>query len=188
LFTDIEGSTRLWDEHPDEMRAALEAHDALIRDAAASAGGYVFATGGDGFCVAFQRAHSALEAVLAVRTVLQEFSWPKVVTLKVRMALHTGEAVERDGDYFGPSVNRAARLLTVAGGDQIVVSAATASLLSDGVPPGVRLIDAGTYTLRGIERPDHLFQLRPPGADVLALSAPAVTGNLPGALTTYVGQ
>jgi predicted ATPase/class 3 adenylate cyclase len=188
LFTDIEGSTRLWEQHPDEMRLALEAHDALVRDPVEKADGFVFATGGDGFCVAFQRAHSALEVVLAVRTALQEFSWPKAVTLKVRMALHTGEAIERDGDYFGPSVNRAARLLTVAGGDQIVVSAATASLLSDGVPPGVRLIDAGTYTLRGLERPDHVFQLLPPGADVVPLSAPAVTGNLPGSLTTYVGQ
>jgi predicted ATPase/class 3 adenylate cyclase len=188
LFSDIEGSTRLWDERPGEMRAALEAHDALIRDAVEAAAGYVFATGGDGFCIAFQRASAALEAALAVHEALHDFSWPEGVTLKVRMALHTGEAVERDGDYFGPSVNRAARLLTVAGGDQIVVSAATATLISDRLPVGVRLVDAGTFTLRGLDRTEHLFQLVPPGADALGLSAPAVLGNLPGSLTTYVGQ
>jgi class 3 adenylate cyclase len=188
LFTDIEGSTRLWEQHPDDMQAALKAHDALVRHAVEGAGGYVFATGGDGFCVAFPRAHSALEAVLAVRTALQEFSWPPAARLKIRMALHTGEAVERAGDYFGPSVNRAARLLTVAGGDQIVVSATTAPLIADLLPPGARLVDAGTLTLRGLERAEHLFQLVPPGADALGLSAAAVTGNLPGSLTTYVGQ
>jgi predicted ATPase/class 3 adenylate cyclase len=188
LFTDIEGSTRLWDQHPDEMRAALEAHDALLQNAVEAQGGYVFATGGDGFCVVFQRASAALEAVLVVRKTLHEFAWPEGVTLKVRMGLHTGEAIERGGDYFGPSVNRAARLLTVAGGDQIVVSATTASLIADRLPPGVRLVDAGAFTLRGLEQPDHLFQLVPPGANALGLSAPAVLGNLPGSLTSYVGQ
>jgi predicted ATPase/class 3 adenylate cyclase len=188
LFTDIEGSTRLWDQHPDEMRVALEAHDALVREAVENVGGFVFATGGDGFCVAFQRTSAALDAVLAARRMLQGFSWPPAARLKIRMALHTGEAVERDGDYFGASVNRAARLLTVAGGDQIVVSAATASLISDRLPAGVRLVDAGTFTLRGLEQPDHLFQLVAPGADARALSAPAVLGNLPGSLTTFVGQ
>jgi predicted ATPase/class 3 adenylate cyclase len=188
LFTDIEASTRLWEQHPDGMRAALEGHDALLRDAIEAHAGYVFATGGDGFCVAFHRASSAVHAVLAAREAVMEFSWPEGVALKIRMALHTGEAVERDGDYFGPSVNRAARLLTVAGGDQIVVSATTASLIADRLPPGARLIDAGTFTLRGLEKPDHLFQLVPPGAEALALSAPAVLGNLPGSLTTFVGQ
>jgi class 3 adenylate cyclase len=187
-FTDIEGSTRMWDQHPNEMRVALEAHDALIREAVENAGGFVFATGGDGFCVAFQRASAALQAALLAQKALTEFSWPEAARLRVRMGLHTGEAVERDGDYFGPSVNRAARLLTVAGGDQIVVSAATAALIADRLPPGVRLVDAGTFTLRGLEHADHLFQLVAPGADALGLSAPAVSGNLPGSLTSFVGQ
>jgi class 3 adenylate cyclase len=100
LITDIEGSTRLWDQHRDEMRAALEAHDAIIRDAVAGEGGYVFATGGDGFCVAFQRASAALNAVLALRKGLDNHPWPESVPLKVRMSLHSGEAVERDGDYY----------------------------------------------------------------------------------------
>jgi hypothetical protein len=104
------------------------------------------------------------------------------------MGLHTGEAVERDGDYFGPAVNRAARLLTVAGGEQIVLSAATASLIADRLPPGARLVEAGTFSLPGLERADHVFQLVPPGAEALGLSAPAVVGNLPDSLTTYVGQ
>jgi class 3 adenylate cyclase len=146
LFTDIEGSTQLWDRHPNEMRVALEAHDALLRVTVETQGGYVFATGGDGFCVAFQRASAGLEAVLAARNALHEFSWPKGLTPKVRMSLHTGEAIERAGDYLGPSVNRASRLLTVASGDQIVVSGTTASLIADRLPAGVRLVDAGTFT------------------------------------------
>src|SRR5262245_22354751 len=103
------------------MTAALEAHDAIIRAAVAAEGGYVFATGGDGFCVAFQRASAALTAVLAARRALDDQPWPEGVGLNVRMSLHTGEAVERHGDYYGTAVNRAARLASVARGAQVLV-------------------------------------------------------------------
>jgi predicted ATPase/class 3 adenylate cyclase len=189
LFTDIEGSTRLWDQHRDEMRVALEAHDAIIRGAVAAEGGYVFATGGDGFCVAFQRASAALNAVLAAQQALDDHRWPEDVGLRVRMGLHTGEAVERQGDYYGTAVNRAARLVSVAHGAQVLVSAATAALIGDVLPPGAALVDVGSHGLRGLERPEHLFQLCPPGVvDVFESATPHSIGNLPTAATSFVGQ
>src|SRR5262245_34540407 len=121
------------------MSEALEAHDAIIRGAADAHSGYVFATGGDGFCVAFQRASAALRAVLAVRQALHDHVWPVGAPLRVRMGLNTGEAVERDGDYFGGAVNRAARLVGLARGGQILVSASTAPLIADVLPPGSSL-------------------------------------------------
>jgi predicted ATPase/class 3 adenylate cyclase len=189
LITDVEGSTRLWDQHRDEMRAALEAHDAIIRGAVAREGGYVFATGGDGFCVAFQRASAALNAVLTARQALDDHSWPEGAELKVRMSLHTGEAVERDGDYYGTAVNRAARLVSAARGAQVLVSAATAALLGDELPSGAKLVDLGSHALRGLERAEHLFQLCPQGVvEVLLPATRDAIGNLPTSATSFVGQ
>jgi class 3 adenylate cyclase len=111
LFTDIEGSTRLWEAEPERMRASLAAHDAVVRSAIDGHGGFVFATGGDGFAIAFARAGSAIECAIAAQRALHEADLPPV-----RMALHTGECVERDGDYFGPAVNRAARLMAIGHG------------------------------------------------------------------------
>ena len=111
LFTDIEGSTRLWDEHPEEMREALARHDSILREAIVGHEGVVFSTGGDGVAAAFQRAGDAVAAAVAAQRSLQSESWPGATLLKVRMGLHTGETQERDGDYFGPPVNRAARVM-----------------------------------------------------------------------------
>src|ERR1700687_4794694 len=97
LFTDIERSTLLWESAPDAMRSALERHDALLRSAIDARGGYVFSTGGDGFCVAFGRAGDALPAATAMQRALSEEVWPDDVIVRVRMGLHTGEASERDG-------------------------------------------------------------------------------------------
>jgi predicted ATPase/class 3 adenylate cyclase len=189
LISDIEGATRLWDQHRDQMRAALEAHDAIIRGAVAVEGGYVFATGGDGFCVAFQRASAALNAVLAARQALDNHPWPDGVGLKVRMSLHTGEAVERDGDYYGTAVNRAARLVSAARGAQVLVSAATAALIGDALPAGAKLVNLGSHALRGLERPEHLFQLCPPGVvEVLQPATGDSIGNLATSATSFVGQ
>jgi class 3 adenylate cyclase len=110
LFTDIEGSTRLWDEHPDEMQAALERHDALIRRAIEGAGGYVFKTVGDAFCAAFTDASAALDAAIAGQRGLSSESWPPPVVIRARMGIHSGVCEERDNDYFGATVNRVARL------------------------------------------------------------------------------
>jgi class 3 adenylate cyclase len=107
LFTDIEGSTGLWESAPDAMRTALARHDVIVRDAIDRRGGYVFATGGDGFGAAFGRAVDALAAARDAQAALAAERWPEAAVLRVRMGLHTGEVDERGGDYFGPAVNRA---------------------------------------------------------------------------------
>src|SRR5438093_183253 len=113
LFTDIEGSTRLWEEQPDTMRLTLARHDALLRAAIETNGGHVFKTIGDAFCAAFATAPEALEAALHAQQSLQRAARGVggSLSLKVRMALHTGTAEQRDGDYFGQPLNRIARLL-----------------------------------------------------------------------------
>src|SRR5438034_11600349 len=111
LFTDIEGSTRLWEQQPEAMRAALAGHDALLRDAIEAHGGQIFKTVGDQFCAAFATAPEALTAALAAQRALQAHAWGETGALRVRMALHTGAAEPREGDYFGLSLNRVKRLL-----------------------------------------------------------------------------
>jgi class 3 adenylate cyclase len=106
LFTDIENSTALWDQHPGEMRQALERHDRIVHDAIVAHGGFVFSRGGDGVAVAFQRAADAVATAVEAQRTLLEGPWPAGVELRVRMGVHTGEADEREGDYFGPPLNR----------------------------------------------------------------------------------
>src|SRR5579864_6954222 len=120
LFTDIEGSTRMWEAAPEAMQSALARHDEIIRGAIDRHGGYVFGTGGDGFAAAFSRAADGVAAALAAQAGLAGEGWPDGAALRVRMGLHTGEVDERDGDYFGAAVNRAARLTAVVNGGQIV--------------------------------------------------------------------
>ena len=116
LFTDVEGSTARWEQHPEAMRVALARHDALVRAAIEEHGGHVVKTMGDAFHAAFARAPDALAAAVEAQRSLQAEPWdeiaPEIGGLRVRMALHTGAAEERDGDYYGPALNRAARLLT----------------------------------------------------------------------------
>src|SRR5918997_6694231 len=131
LFTDIEGSTSHWEHHMVAMQAALAHHDAILRTAIASHGGVVFKTIGDAFCAAFSRAPDAMASAIAAQRALQAEPWGEGGALRARMALHTGVAEERDGDYFGPALNRAARLLDVAHGGQIVVSHAAQELVAD---------------------------------------------------------
>src|SRR5216117_1189466 len=125
LFTDIEGSTRLWETQHDAMRASLARHDALVRQAIAAHGGYVFKTGGDAFCAAFATAPKAVEAALAAQLALGIERWPDRAAIRTRMALHTGAAEIRDGDYFGPPLNHVARLLAAGHGGQTLVSEIT---------------------------------------------------------------
>jgi class 3 adenylate cyclase len=132
LFTDVEGSTAHWEQRPDVMRTALEMHDAILQAVMGERGGAVFATGGDGFAVAFGRAEAAVSAAIGAQRRLAAQMWPDGLALKVRMGLHTGEAHERDGDYFGPAVNRAARVMDAANRSQILLSAATREVVRDG--------------------------------------------------------
>ena len=141
LFTDIVGSTPLWDKHPAETREALVRHDEILRKAILAADGHVFSTGGDGLGAVFSRAGNAVAAAVDAQLALRAEPWPEPIDLSVRMGVHTGEVHERDGDYFGPPVNYAARLMGAANGGQIVVSALTAGLLDPSV--GVDLVDLG---------------------------------------------
>ena len=116
LFTDIEGSTRLWQQDEASMSAAVARHDDLLREVVTGHGGEVFATMGDGLAVAFPSASSAVAAALSAQRLLATEAWPPSTPIRVRMGLHTGEAERREGDYFGSAVNRAARLMAVGSG------------------------------------------------------------------------
>jgi class 3 adenylate cyclase len=162
LFTDVEGSTRLWEAERDAMAAALRRHDEILRDAIEQAGGYVFKTVGDSFCAAFSAARAGLEAALSAQRNLAAQSWPTSRPIVVRMGLHAGVCEERDGDYFGPAVNRVARLLAVAQGGQVLVSGVAAELLSDEMPDGVGLRELGTHQLKDLSRPERIYQVEAP--------------------------
>ena len=176
LFTDVEGSTRLWDAERDAMAAALRRHDEILRDSIERAGGYVFKTAGDSFCAAFPAARAGLDAALAAQQSLAGQSWPTSQPILVRMALHAGVCEERDGDYFGPAVNRTARLLAVAPGGQVLVSGAAAELLSDDMPDGVGLRELGTHQLKDLSRPERIYQVE---AAFLALRSVVPAANAP---------
>ncbi len=191
LFTDIEGSTQLWEDHPEAMREALERHDTVVSGAIDAHGGYVFSTGGDGFAAAFQRAGDAAAAALEGQLGLAAEAWPDGVTIRVRMGLHTGEASERNDDYFGPALNRAARLMAAAHGGQVLSSSVTGSLISPHLPGGAGLKDLGEHRLRDLSEPDHLFQLVDPrlqGDFPPLRSLDSYPGNLPVQATGFIGR
>jgi predicted ATPase/class 3 adenylate cyclase len=193
LFTDIVGSTGLWEARPDVMSGALSRHDELMRSAITSCKGLVFKTVGDAFCAAFGTASDAVAAALAGQRALAAESWPDAVSLPVRMGLHSGVCEERDGDYFGPTVNRTARLAAVAHGSQVIISQATAKLARTTLPRGTRLKDLGTHRLKDLTLPEHVFQLE---ADDLPTQFPPLRSlgnlelgnNLPLQLTSFVGR
>jgi class 3 adenylate cyclase len=157
LFTDIEGSTKLWQQHPDAMAQALPRHDAIIKTAVAKHSGIVFSTGGDGFAAVFTRAGDALASAVELQRALAIEAWPGSTRLSVRVGLHTGEAIERDGDYFGPSVNRAARLMSAGHGGQTLCSETTHGVLLGQVPLDVQLDDLGRVRLKGFATPERVF-------------------------------
>jgi predicted ATPase/class 3 adenylate cyclase len=191
LFTDIEGSTQRWEERRDAMAPALRRHDELLRAAIESHGGHVFKTVGDAFCVAFSRAQDGLAAAIGAQRALAVEDWNAIGGLQVRMALHTGATDEREGDYFGPAVNRVARLLATAHGGQVVSSGATALLLRGLMPEGAELCDLGEHRLADLAEPEHVWQLVAPG---LAQTFPplrslySMPNNLPRQLTSLVGR
>ena len=191
LFSDIEGSSKKWEQQPDAMRIALAAHDRMLRDAFEANGGYVFKTIGDAFCVAFDTAQEALTGALQAQRALRAATWQGIDELKVRMALHTGAAENRDGDYFGQSLNRVARILSSAHGGQVLLSLPTEELVRDLLPAGVQLRALGEHRLRDLARPEHLFQLVTadlPSQFPALRSLESVPNNLPVQLTTFVGR
>jgi class 3 adenylate cyclase len=161
LLTDVEGSSRLWEAHPEAMRAALARHDALVEALTERHGGCVVRPRGEGdsrFAV-FARATDALAAALAVQRALHAEPWPTPEPLRVRMALHTGEADLRDGDYYGSAVNRCARLRDVAHGGQVLLSATVRDLAAGNLPADAALRDLGAHRLRDLGEPERVFQL-----------------------------
>ena len=191
LFTDIEGSTRLWEEHTDAMSATLARHDTILREAVGTRGGFVFKTVGDAFCTAFSTAQDALAAAVMAQRALAAGVWEKTGAPLVRMALHTGAAEQRDGDYFGPALNRVARILAAAHGGQTLLSLATQELVRDALPPGLSLRDLGERRLKDLARPEHLFQVAAPDlpGDFPPLrSLESLPNNLPAQLTSFIGR
>jgi predicted ATPase/class 3 adenylate cyclase len=193
LFTDIEGSTRIWEAQPETMARALRRHDEILRSAIADTGGFVFKTVGDAFCASFATPRAALDAALAAQQHLAAEDWPTARPIRVRMGLHTGVCEERDRDYFGPVVNRAARLGAIAHGGQVVMSGATAELLRDNLSDGLRLRDLGLHRLKDLGRPEQVFQLeagflQASFPHLASLDNPEFPNNLPGLLSTFVGR
>ncbi len=162
LFTDIEGSTRRWEEQPGVMSAAVARHDALLRSAIEAHGGHVFKTVGDAFCAAFHTAQDALAAALAVQYAVESEDWGAVGALRVRMALHTGAAETRDGDYFGQTLNRVARILSAGHGGQTLLSEVSYGLVRDNLLDGVTHQDMGEHRLKDLMRPERIFQVVAP--------------------------
>jgi predicted ATPase/class 3 adenylate cyclase len=183
LFTDIEGSTRLWQQDEDDMRTAVARHDELLRHVVAAHGGEVFSTMGDGLAAAFPSASSAVAAAQTAQDALAVAPWPASTPIRVRMGLHTGEAERRDQDYFGSAVNRAARLAAIGSGGQVLCSGATAGL----VDAEAVLVDLGEHRLRDLDRPMRVFQVGTGSFGPLR-SLDAFPGNLPRQVTSFVGR
>ncbi len=165
LFTDLEGSTRLWEEHPEAMRSALARHDEILRNVVEGHGGVVVKTTGDGLHAAFGDAEGALRAAAAGQRGMAVEPWVGVERLRVRMGVHTGAAELRADDYFGPALNRAARLMAVAHGGQVLVSLVTEELARDVLPEDLDLVELGEHLLRDLSRSERIFQLVGPGLD-----------------------
>ncbi len=191
VMTDIEGSTRLWERFPSEMGAALAVHDQVLTEAVTGHGGAVVKGTGDGFMATFTDAGAALECCLNAQRRLAETEWGEVGALRVRMGIHLGSAQPRAGDYYGSSVNRAARLMGLANGGQILLSASATEVARDVLPEGAELIDLGEHRLRDLTRPEHVYQLSAPG---LATDFPPLQSlatyrtNLPSHLSSFVGR
>ncbi|MEO7741659.1 MAG: tetratricopeptide repeat protein [Usitatibacter sp.] len=191
LFTDIEGSTRLWEQEPVRMRPALARHDAIARSAVESNRGRVVKTTGDGLHAAFADPLDALRAALALQRALHAAQPELGIALPVRCGLHAGPSESRDSDFYGGVVNRAARVMSAAHGGQMLVSRAVAEMVSNRLPADVGLRDLGDVRLRDLASPERLFQVVCAGlrADFPALrSLEQTPNNLPHALTAFIGR
>jgi predicted ATPase/class 3 adenylate cyclase len=191
LFTDIEGSTRLWAQEPERMRPALARHDAILRAAVESNHGAIVKTTGDGMYAAFDDPLDGLRATLSIQNALADPAATNDIPLRARCALHVGVVEHRDGDYFGTAVNLAARIMGAAHGGQVLVSQSAADLLADRLPAGASLRDLGSIRLRGLATPAHVFQAVHPDMrqDFPALrSREATPNNLPQQMTSFVGR
>lgn len=182
LFTDIEGSTRLWESGDALMRLALARHDEILGECVGAAGGVLFKHTGDGACAVFAEPAAALDAARSAQERLGSEVWPTAVPIRVRMGVHTGVAQERDGDYYGPTLNRVGRLMSAGHGGQVLVSAATAELTTE-----AGLVDLGEHRLRDLGRPEVIRQLGD-GAFPAIRTLAERDNNLPQQVTSFVGR
>ena len=191
LFTDIEGSTRLWEQEPERMRPALARHDALARAAVEGNHGMVVKMSGDGIHAAFDDPLDALNATLDLQRALADPESTHGISLRVRCGLHAGVNERRDNDFFGPAVNRAARIMSAAHGGQILISEAVAALLRDRLPESMTLNDLGSVRLRDLESPERIYQVADPALPrefPPLRSLEATPNNLPFQLTSFIGR
>lgn len=189
VFSDIEGSTRLWESDPRGMELSLARHDEIVRDVVGSHGGTVFKHTGDGFGAVFDSVTSGLAAAGQVASALADEPWAGP-PLSCRIGVHSGEAEPRDGDYFGATVTRTARLMDAGNGGQIVVSEATRRLVSDHAPHGMTFVAAGEHRLKDLGEPIAISRLVGAGAqderDLRTLEQ--APHNLPIQLSSFVGR
>jgi class 3 adenylate cyclase len=162
LFTDIEGSIRLWEKSPEWMQGALARHDEILHTAIEAHEGFIFKITGEAFCAAFPTASDALAAALTAQKALRAQEWGEDGEVRVRMALHTGAADQRGGDYFGPPVNGVARLLSGAHGGHVLLSLATREMIRDQLPTGAELRDLREHRFKDLFRLERVFQLVTP--------------------------
>ncbi len=191
LFTDIEGSTQRWEAHRAAMADAIRRHDSLLEQSIAAQNGYVFKRMGDAFCAVFRTAPEAIAAACDAQRALSKEDFSAVDGLKVRMAVHVGHADEHNGDYFGPTVNRVARLLGVGYGGQVLVSGAAADLAQGEMPAQTALRDLGLHRLKDLAHPEQVYQLVAPDLAQKFFplrSLDALPNNLPLQLTSFVGR
>ena len=192
LFTDIEGSTRLWEEQPEAMGIALARHDELLRSVLEQDAGELIKSTGDGLQAVFGSAPDAVLAALGAQRAMITEPWDaRIGRLKIRIALHTGTAELREGDYYGSAMNRAARLLSAGHGEQIILSQTMQEVVRDDLPAGVNLVDLGEYRLKDLTRPERVYQLIAPDLprEFPALNSDSVqSSNLPRQATPFIGR
>ena len=193
LFTDVEGSIGLWEADGEAMATASARHDRIVREQVEAAGGQIFKTMGEAFRAVFADSPAALASAVAIQRAVGTERWPPGTQIRVRMALHSGACVQRDGDYVGPVVNRAARLLAAGHGGQVLVSGATCELLAGRLPGGIGLEDLGEHRLKDLGRAERVFQVSGPGLAgefdrLRSLDDPALRHNLPSQATSFVGR
>jgi len=191
LFTDIEGSTQLWEQEPERMQAALARHDALLRTSISGSGGTVVKMTGDGVYAAFVDPVAALNAALSIQRGLEDPEATGGLELRVRCGVHLGVVEQRDDDYFGGAVNRAARIMGAAHGGQILLSEAVADGVRKRLPPESSLRDLGRVRLKDLAIPEHVYQLVHSRLqqDFPALRSLETTpNNLPQQISSFVGR
>ncbi len=191
LFTDIEGSTRLWEEHSERMRSAMARHDALLRQAVTENGGDVVKMTGDGVHAVFDDPLGALEAAVDVQRGLTDLERATGLLLRARCGVHSGPFERRDDDCYGTAVNRAARIMAAGHGGQILVSAIVVEAIGSGMAPGIAFRDLGRVRLRDLARGEQLFQVVHPGLRTefpVLRSLEKTPNNLPHALSSFVGR